>query len=149
MLEEVGQHGEATRLPRSSTPYALFTHRDLTADCESPVKVHGADYSVQRGGEPVRGPRVRPALRINTPPASQRALCGTRSSEEELLAPFTFRSSASGRRAIGKAQKMELIKGARLDSALALSGGSEYRKRGTGSNALGVGKSERAGRSRL
>lgn len=78
-----------------------------------------------------------------------RALSGTSSSEEELLTPFTFRSSASGRRAIGKAQKMGLIKGGRLNSALALSGGSDYRKRGTGSNALGVGESARAGRSRL
>lgn len=63
------------------------------------------------------------------------------SSEEELLASFAFRRTASGRRAIQKAQKMGLIKGARLQKALTLSGGSEYEKRGTGSNALGVGKS--------
>lgn len=68
-------------------------------------------------------------------------LSATGSEEEELLAPFTFRGTASGRRAMGKAQKMGLIKGARLQAALELSGGSDYAKRGTGSNALGVGKS--------
>ena len=68
-------------------------------------------------------------------------LSQTGSSEEELLAPFAFRRTASGRRAIAKAQKMGLMKGARLEAALALSGGSDYVKRGTGSNTLGVGKS--------
>ena len=61
------------------------------------------------------------------------------------LAPFTFRKSASGRRAVGKAEKMGLVKGERLEEALALAGGSQYTKRGTGSNALGAGGSERAG----
>jgi len=46
---------------------------------------------------------------------------------------------------VGKAEKMGLVKGERLEEALALAGGSQYTKRGTGSNALGAGGSERAG----
>ena len=59
-------------------------------------------------------------------------------SEEQLLAPFTFRTSASGKRALGKAQKFGLLPEDRLAAALELSGGSEYAKRGTGNNELGL-----------
>ena len=60
------------------------------------------------------------------------------STEEDLLQPFTFRASASGRRAVGKAGKFGLLSEQRLAAAEALAGGSGYAKRGTGSNELGL-----------
>lgn len=58
------------------------------------------------------------------------------SSDADLRAAFTYRTTASGRRAVAKAAKFQLITGNRLAAAKALSGGGSYARRGTGSNQL-------------
>ena len=64
------------------------------------------------------------------------------SSASELEEDFTFRRSASGRRAVAKAERFELLSPERLATANALAfpegkEGSGYAKRGTGNNKLG------------
>lgn len=52
------------------------------------------------------------------------------------LAPFTFRRTASGRRAVSKAERFGLMEEAGLAEARVLAGGAGYAKRGTGTNEL-------------
>lgn len=52
------------------------------------------------------------------------------------MAPFTFRATASGKRAVAKAERFGLMDEKNLQEASRLAGGTEYTKRGSGNNEL-------------
>merc|ERR1712125_156916 len=56
--------------------------------------------------------------------------------QDNTMRPFTFRTTASGRRAVAKAEKLGLMNELWLAAAYELAGGARYVKRGTGNNEL-------------